>query len=112
MVGVSWLMLSSPENASHAAENPTSSAELEMPSPLLHLLSTVDHCAPCVVKIATTLTTRLTTNDAMAMTSATIALSRMPMMLISRARRARAPAMSLDVGIEPRKDRCRYTGTR
>ncbi len=42
-------MLSKPENASHAEENPTSSSYLEMPLPVPRPLITVLHWHPSIV---------------------------------------------------------------
>ena len=81
IAGLSWLILSSPENASHAPENPTKNVRHDRLSAWRKCRVRASHSGgPSEISV-TPMTTISTTSAAAAMTSDRIALSRIPIIL-------------------------------
>jgi hypothetical protein len=93
IAGLSWLMLSRPENASQAAEYPTRNVCRLIPSARLNVDLNAWNDSAGWKAITTVMTTMFTISAAAAMTIDSQALSRMPMMLTSASSRSVAIAI-------------------
>ena len=79
MVGLNWLMLSNPEKASQAAENPTRRLFVGISAPGERLVIARRHWLGDKSATEKAITSRSTTKAVTAIKSAAVALSRMPM---------------------------------